>query len=46
MEEIIYEYTDGTFPVVMEDGVNEEIEDSNQNDLIDKNDTEVNDEMG
>ena len=46
LEEIVYECTDYTSPAVMEDGVKEELEDGNQNDLIDKNEIEVNDLVG
>ena len=44
MEEAIYECLDDTLRIVMEDCVNEELDDSNQNDLIEENYTGVHDE--
>ena len=42
--EVIDECPYDTYPVLVEDSVNEELDDINQNDLIQENETEVNNE--
>ena len=46
LERLTNEWTDETYPVVMEDCVNKEHKDINQNDLIDENDIGVHDKVG
>ena len=43
--EVVYECPDDTSPVVMEDCLNDEHEDSIRNDPIEENDAEVHDEL-
>ena len=43
--EAICEWPDDTFPVVMEDYVNDEHENSIRNDLVEENDTKENNEV-
>ena len=46
MEGVIYEFTDDTYQVVMEDCVNEELDDIKLNGLIEENKPELHDEQG